>query len=52
MSTVPERLKVAADAYQEALECDICESGIYQGLRPDEIAGRICDLIAALVKGE
>ena len=39
------KLKEMAEAYEDALECDICEDGEYSGLRPDEIAQRIVDEI-------
>lgn len=39
------KLTKLADAYEEALECDYCGTGEYQGLRPDEIVRRIIDEI-------
>ncbi len=45
-----DELKEMVKAYREALEGDYCESGNYSGLRPDEIALRICDKIEALTK--
>ena len=45
-----EKLKELVRAYRESLECDYCYSGIYKGLRPDEIALRICNEIEIIVK--
>lgn len=42
-----KELKLAADAYEEALENDYAQSGKYEGMRPDEIANAIISMIKA-----
>ncbi len=48
MEDTIEKLKLAAEAYNEALECDVCESGEYAGLNPNEIISRIIFMIQGL----